>query len=60
MKYIPGLLVIFIAWPISFYLWYNMLKLVGASELMWFLFWAYVPAVLLASIIGVIAQEQKK
>ena len=29
--------------PIRFYLWYQIMTYIGASELMWFLFWAYVP-----------------
>jgi hypothetical protein len=29
--------------PIWFYLLYRILQAVGASELMWFLYWVYVP-----------------
>lgn len=60
MKYLPGLLAVFVSWPISFFLWFNMLRAVAASELMWFLFWAYIPTTLLAALIGVIIQADKK
>lgn len=29
--------------PIYWYLIYKVMELVGATELMWFLFWVYVP-----------------
>jgi len=36
--------------PIWYYLLYQLLKRVGASDLMWFLYWAYLPVSLLINI----------
>jgi hypothetical protein len=44
MKLVPGFIAIFLTLPIWFYLMYQMLVRVDASELMWFLYWIYVPA----------------
>ena len=38
-----SLLGICVSLPIWFYLIYQILELVNATELMWFLFWVYVP-----------------
>lgn len=43
LKVIRGLLAVFIGLPIWFYLVYQILERVNASELMWFLFWVYMP-----------------
>lgn len=40
---IAGLFSALLVLPIAFYLQYKMLTLVPATELMWFLFWIYVP-----------------
>jgi len=45
---ITGLLSL--AW--SFYMTYLLYNLVGASSLMWFLFWTYVPMVIIFTVIG--------
>lgn len=37
--------------PITFWLQYQILKRVGASELMWFLFWVNVPVHLFVHIV---------
>lgn len=34
--------------PIWFYVLYQILSAVGASELTWFLFWVYIPASIVA------------
>lgn len=44
MKHIPGLLALFLTLPIWFFLLHRILEAVNASELMWFLYWVYVPA----------------
>jgi len=44
MKAMSGLLALFVVLPIWFYLFYQVLESVNASELMWFLYWAYIPA----------------
>lgn len=51
------ILSLFISLPIWFYLLYNLLKLVGASQLMFFLFWVYVPVNILVLIIGEIIKH---
>jgi len=48
---IAGVFVVFITMPIWFYLLYQILVRVNASELMFFLFWIYVPVTLIATII---------
>lgn len=48
-KAIVGLLSLFLTIPIWYYLLYKMLEKVGASELMWFLFWIYVPVNMLCA-----------
>jgi hypothetical protein len=43
LKTIRALLAVLIGFPIWFYLLHEILERVNASELMWFLFWAYMP-----------------
>lgn len=57
MKTILGLLPIFCTLPIWFYLFYKILEAINASELMWFLFWIYLPVTILVSIAGQLAKE---
>lgn len=38
--------------PIWFYLIYQIMKAVNATELMWFLFWIYVPLTIALHILG--------
>jgi hypothetical protein len=47
---IGGLLAIFVTLPIWFYLLYKVLEATNASELMWFLYWIYLPAAILVHI----------
>lgn len=56
---IIGLLAIFAILPIQFYLQYQLLARVHATELMWFLFWVHVPLVLLMHVISKIAEKVK-
>ncbi len=49
MRIAIGLVAIFITLPIWFFLLYRILVAVNASELMWFLYWIYVPATMLIS-----------
>jgi hypothetical protein len=55
-KVIEILLAVFISLPIWYFLMFNILKRVNASELMWFLFWVYVPLsiflIILSKIMG--------
>jgi hypothetical protein len=57
LKVVGGLLAVFLSLPITFYLWYSVLKRVDASELMWFLFWVNVPAMILIQAIGKLTEK---
>ena len=57
-KAITALLSIFISLPIWFFLLYRILEAVNASDLMWFLYGAYVPSVFLGALITKIAGEE--
>lgn len=58
MKYIAASLLLLVSGPIWFYLIYQILVRVHASELMFFLFWVYVPASVLAHVIGKISENE--
>jgi hypothetical protein len=49
---LAAVLVLLVTLPIWFYLLYKVLVAVNATDLMWFLYWAYVPATFVASGIG--------
>ena len=51
LKAIAGVLVLCITTPIWYYLLYQVLVRVNASELMWFLFWIYFPVGVIAPLI---------
>jgi hypothetical protein len=59
-RIIAGVLTVCLSLPIWFYLFYKILETVNASELMWFLYWIYVPTALLASILSRIAEGEQK
>ena len=44
LRGIAGLTLALITLPIWLYLVYKILQMVGATELMWFLYWIYIPA----------------
>ena len=58
LKIIMGLLAVFVSVPIGFYLQYQILKRVDASELMWFLFWVNMPFLILLQIFSKIAEDK--
>jgi len=58
MKIAKTLIVMTISMPIWFYLVYKILLLVDASELMWFLFWIYIPATLIGTFLGMLIEEK--
>lgn len=58
MKIISGLLALFVSLPIWYYLLYQILVRVDASELMFFLFWVYIPVGILAAIIGQVYNDK--
>lgn len=49
MKNAIGILQLFVVLPIWYYLLYQILVRVNATELMFFLYWIYVPVALLAA-----------
>jgi len=51
MKAISSLLALLVSMPIWYYLLYQILTRVGATELMMFLFWIYVPVNILAGVL---------
>lgn len=57
MKAIAGLMALLVTLPIWFYLMYQVLARVGASELMWFLYWIYVPATIFVTAVAKIATD---
>ena len=60
MKKALNLLAVLIGLPalgISLFITHELLEAVHADRLMWFLFWAYVPAVLITSVISKVASS---
>jgi len=57
MKLIGGIMAALIAMPIWFYLLYQILVRVEASELMWFLYWIFVPASFVMSMISRLTED---
>ncbi len=62
MKILLNLLVIVLALavlPMSYYNMYHILKAVNASDVMWVFFWISLPATIILTIIGKIAEMMK-
>jgi hypothetical protein len=57
-KVITAILWLFVVTPIWYYLFYKILQAVNASELMWFLFWVYVPAAIVCGIIAKLSDKE--
>lgn len=57
MKAIPGILVLLVTTPIWYYLLFQILVRVDASELMFFLYWIYVPFGIFASILAKLTEK---
>jgi hypothetical protein len=57
LKVICGLVIIFITLPIWFYLLYKILVIVNATDLMWFLYYIYVPFTIFASVLAKIVEK---
>ena len=58
MKTAAGMIALFLVMPIWFYLLYKILESVGASELMWFLFWIYIPVNILVNLIARLVEDK--
>jgi hypothetical protein len=46
--------------PFSLYLTYLMLTKIGATDLMWFLYWMIVPATIISAILSRLAEWEEK
>ena len=55
---IATLLTLFITAPIWYYLLYKVLEACHATELMWFLFWIYVPLAFFCQVVWKLAQPK--
>lgn len=60
MKIVTSLVALFITLPIWFYLIYKILEAVNASELMWFLFWIYLPASIFLRVVSDVLSKDKE
>lgn len=58
MKIIVGLFAIFLMLPITFYLQYKVFSIIGATELMWFLFWVNLPLAILMQIVSKLLESK--
>jgi len=57
MKFLLVFITLFITLPIWFYLFYKILVAVGASDLMWFFYWAYVPFYIFIALVTKLLEE---
>lgn len=57
---IGACLTTFVYLPIWYYLLYKILLMINATELMWFLFWIYIPVGLFVGIISKITEMAAK
>ena len=55
---IAGLLSLFVVLPIWFYLMFSILKMVEATDVMWLLYWVYVPITALSNVLVKIAMGE--
>ena len=60
MTVISALLTLCLSLPIWYYLIYKILTLVQATELMWFLYWIYLPFGLFAAVLAKLVDVLKK
>ena len=57
LKIVNGMLSLFVGLPIWFYILYQVLSAIEASELTWFLFWAYIPVTIFILIVGKVLED---
>lgn len=60
LKKIVGVITVFVYAPIALWIQYQILLRVEATELMWFLFWVYVPLVILIGMVNKITEGESK
>lgn len=58
LEIIGVILSLFLILPIWYYLLYKILEAIVATELMWFLYWIYVPAAIILTIIVKILESK--
>jgi hypothetical protein len=59
MRNIAGVITLLMVIPIWYYLLYQILVRVNATELMFFLFWVYAPAHMLVGIVSKLTEPNK-
>jgi len=59
LKVISGILGIFVTLPIWYYILYQVLTAIKATELTWFLFWVYLPVSIFVSTLTKIIENSK-
>lgn len=59
-RIISGVLTVCLVMPIWYYLLYKILVAVNASELMWFLYWIFVPVGLVTSILSRVVEKENE
>jgi hypothetical protein len=59
MRIVSALITTFITLPIWYYILYQILKSIQASELTWFLFWVYLPFSLFVMFINTALNESE-
>jgi hypothetical protein len=57
VQIISGVLSVLVVIPIWYYLFYKILCAVQATELMWFLFWVYIPFAVISQILSRIVEK---
>ncbi len=58
-KIIAGILGVFVVMPIWYYLVYQLLVRTNATELMWFLYWVYLPVGIFVAILNKVVEANK-
>ena len=57
LKVINGILAIFLVLPIWFYIMYQVLDAISATELTWFLYWVYLPVSTIVTFISKVLEN---
>lgn len=52
-----GIIRLVILTPIWFYIWWSVLKMISAPEMLFYLFWTYVPISFILSLVEVVVKE---
>lgn len=60
LQLFAGLISLLVTLPIWYYLQYKILEIVNASELMWFLFWIYLPVGVIMAILNKFVENMKE